>query len=542
MSNNPTIWKAVGYLLLFLLLGAILAGCDSGSSGGGVARGGAGGDGGDYAGTPSVKYPGFNFMLTEGDFWEWGWRSKDYSYQRGDRRPQTSTSEGFLRLTLGEMVEIQGVVAFEAIYSGRLAEGRKPIWNFIAVADNKVMGSTDGEDLTTLFNGESSLQPGSGFFESFHSQDLAGAAEATLDNDFITLECLKLETIQDTSRCEYFPGHGTICGGGFDENLIVKEYYAPDVGAVGYYLYVAVGDDFGSSSRTTECGLIASSLWGDTVSYELEVEPNNSRDQAQLLIAPAVVHGDLNQDRFSSAPVITLNTATESPPNNSPSSADSIAVPTLVAGNVDDCDAGTVINLSSINPPSFYPSIEDWFSIATTQEATSSNRLEIRLDFPGSPRVDLDLYLFNHDATRLLEFSVDDNIHRTTSQWESIVLTDLPVGRYLIAVDAYDTDARAKDVYTLNVEFDNNPNQVKIVDWFEVSLRSGERISLRTENGWQGVLFDRSGAKALGMCVPVSEGGKASFLSPRLPAGTYYIGMVRNSHGGAYYVLNIELQ
>ncbi len=233
------------------------------------------------------------------------------------------------------------------------------------------------------------------------------------------------------------------------------------------------------------------------------------------------------------------STAETGTTHSSPATAQAITIPYLVSGSVATGDAGTDVNLL-INGSSYPRYIEDWYSITTTQAALPYNVLHIDLDFSGGAASDLDLFLFNKDATGFYEYSAADNI-QTNNYTESVWTTLLTAGTYLIGVDAYDTSKGGVN-YKLDVYFGISPNKVKVYDWFAVTLNSSQKISVNTTNGWAVVLMDNTDNTALASGVPTADGGAAGFLSPVLHPGTYYIGMASNSHARGPYTMSVNLQ
>jgi hypothetical protein len=60
--------------------------------------------------TGSPKFAGFDFALSEGDFWEYQWDSYVYSWAQGSNGSTTET-EGTFRVTFRSPRVIDGVTA-----------------------------------------------------------------------------------------------------------------------------------------------------------------------------------------------------------------------------------------------------------------------------------------------------------------------------------------------------------------------------------------------------------------------------------------------
>ena len=116
---------------------------------------------------PKPKFSGFDFELGEGTFWEYRWEAKSSFFAA--RGSSSDSDSGTFRVTLGPQQEIHGINAYELKVSGKHQvedEDRSfaPRWRYIAVADNQVLVSEDGEKLVVLFDARAGEWPGSGFF------------------------------------------------------------------------------------------------------------------------------------------------------------------------------------------------------------------------------------------------------------------------------------------------------------------------------------------------------------------------------------------
>ena len=129
---------------------------------------------------PKPKFVGFDFKLSEGAFWEYQWETKSrYSAARGS---SSDSDSGTFRVTLGPPKDIHGVTAYEVNVSGKhqvTDEDRSfaPRWRYIAVADDQMLVSEDGETLVVLFDARAGEWPGSGFFTPNPPKDTDGRRE-----------------------------------------------------------------------------------------------------------------------------------------------------------------------------------------------------------------------------------------------------------------------------------------------------------------------------------------------------------------------------
>lgn len=513
----------------FLVMALTLAGC-----------GGGGGDSPPPAANTGTNTPpadntspaaisGFDFTVSEGDFWEYGW---DYHYTYTSAYSSSnSTSRSNFRITLGAPVTVSGVTFYEMLLSGNTKSGQyndlKPSGKYLAVSGNKIITlGADGITQKIIFDGQEGSWPGSGFFTTFPSSTLFEATASTISNDYINQSAYRVSESSSSSQCQYFPGVGTICGGDYNENLDAREYYIPDVGPVGYYGYSSMSDwsspDGGwSSSNTTNVGLTASSLRGDTVDYDLEVEPNNQIAQATPITLPARIKGDSVSEAYlggTTAMPMGVVSITEVEANDSPSAPQVVNIPSSITGNALDGDANTSVEVQTAPGGQIYTTtFEDWYQVTLGTGKT----LTATLNFP-STGADLDMYLFSPDGVGSVIIqanSINDNIG--TNVYSEQMSKYLAAGTYYVAVDAFNTpNGRAN--YTLNIS--TGDSTINIGDWFSFSLASQTQVTVLVTGGPNFVLTDSTGSTTL-------ASGGAGGSSATLAAGSYLIGV---SDGGAY--------
>lgn len=327
------------------------------------------------------KFTGFDFALSEGDFWQFQWDYKN-SYWDSFSGGSTTTNSGTFRITLAGARQIAGVTAYEMIVTGKTKASDyndfAPRWKYLAVHNDQILVSKDESTLTVLFDAEKGIWPGSGFFTTFPANTLFTATPGQINNKYITGAALVVRESSSQSQCEYFPGIGTICGGDYDEDLDAREYYRENIGPIGYYSYSSIADMTNqypwSSSTTKNLGLVLSSLRGDSVDYDFETEPNNSTNTAQTIYPLETIKGDANKTSDKS---------------------------------------------------DFY-----------TFTLSSRSSVEIILDIaPGGTTPDLDLWLYNHAGDKILASSFKDN--PGTRDLREDIKARLRPGTYLILVDAF---------------------------------------------------------------------------------------------------------
>jgi len=499
-------------------------------------------DTGDGEETTPPEFTGFDFALAEGDFWEYGWDYYKNSWAQGSSGSTTRDS-GTFRVTLGSTKEIDGGTAYELQVTGKSGVSYKdfaPRWKYLAVNDNQILGSEDGTTLVVLFDAQEGVWPGTGYFTTITSTALLTAGYGQINNDYITESCVAVSQSASEEQCEYFPGVGTICGDS-SYSWTEKEYYKEGTGPIGYYYYNSFSDCGGGfcsgATWTHNVGLVASSLRGYTVDYELETEPNDSPDTAQSANPPAVIKGSGN---VTDGTLVGLNEAQESEANNSPGEAQSLSVSALVTGdaNVGDLFWNFVFNYQGTD---YSVDAEDCYIFTLT----SQSAVTIKLNFQGSSSADLDLYLFNSSASTLLFFSVDNN-PISGNPTETISET-LDPGTYVIAVDAYATPDGSVE-YTLDLNYQGNKgNEQEVEDWYTFTLTSQASITVTlTFEGSTTTDFDLYLLNASADTVLASSrednptsGDMSETITETLNPGTFFIG-VDAFNGRGDYTLTVQ--
>lgn len=396
-------------------LGLLLAACGGGGGGGGSGGSGNGDDGGatvDEPAGPAVA--GFDFRLARGDFWTYRW---DYYERTGSQGSSDTIDEddGRFWVVLGAARTIEGVVAREVEVYGKsralAAEDFAPRWRYLALADHRLLGSEDGVTLEPTLDAASGQWPGGGFFTAFPDDRLITAEPGTLSNDYIHTAAIRAGRSHEESRCEYFPGIGTICGGDVDQTLTEDEYYLPEVGPAGYGYENSYSDCGGGFCSWGEwdhhLGLVASSFTGDSLPFVDETTAGN----------------------------------------DVPADAQPIGITAVVRGDVHASDGGSYHTVS-IGGQLYRTKLEDWYRI----DVGAGVSVTITLGFERAPgsSTDLDLFLFDAGASSLVAYSIDDNAG-TGIHNETLTATLSAGGSYHVVVDAWATpDGRAP--YTMQIE------------------------------------------------------------------------------------------
>jgi hypothetical protein len=365
-------------------------------------------------------FSGFNFTFTTGNFWEYRW---DYDYSNSEGGFDADT--GKFWVVLGPATTIQGINAYALQIYGKSKKRESsstrsfgPQWRYIAINNNRIMGSSDGLTLKTIFDAQTGKWAGGGFFTSFpNNLIVAQAGTINSANPFISGSAVVIGRSANQSLCEIIEGQ-QICTGSYSQSLREYEYYRPSIGPVGYYY--SNSTYFPDPPPMTfnwehHVGLAASSFTGQTNPLVSENEPDDSAATARSITTTNPIFGTVSQSTLANQgnSVITVN-----------------VVP----------DGGTLI--------SYQTTVEDWYSftLAATRIVT------ITLSFEERSDADLDLFLMNSAGTALAatnSYSIHDNLDRNDQH--EVIRVNLAAGSYRIGVDGYITPTSAVR-YTLQLE------------------------------------------------------------------------------------------
>ncbi len=213
---------------------------------------------------------GFDFKLETGTFWNFYWKTEDYSWVQGND-PNTDTFIGDFKVELGVSVDIDGVNAFAVSVSGDSTDEDfdfAPIWTHLAVDGNQLLGSTDGLTLEIVFDGMTGKWMGGGFFTSFPDDTELTAKSGQISNEYIETPAYSVGRSDSQTGTVYIPETGeTIDTGDDDITYNENEYFKGGLGPVGYYYYYSYSSDGGgfytSFSTKRIVGLVETTLTAD---------------------------------------------------------------------------------------------------------------------------------------------------------------------------------------------------------------------------------------------------------------------------------------
>ncbi len=210
------------------------------------------------------RFPGFTFGLTPGAYWQFGW-----SYKYTSASPSGSSVKqdgGLLRLTLGAAVSIQGIEAFPVEATGDLADLDKhsyvPRWKYLAIDSNRILGSTDGATLQTIFDAKGSWT-GGGFFATFGDAINITAVAGSMNNGFASTSAVAGSRAAGESFCDTIDGI-QICNNDTAYTVAESDYMKGGIGPLGYDSYVSYassgGNFYTAFTYDRKIGLVGTSL------------------------------------------------------------------------------------------------------------------------------------------------------------------------------------------------------------------------------------------------------------------------------------------
>jgi hypothetical protein len=336
--------------------------------------------------------------LSTGTFWEYRWDERTTSSSSSGT--STSRDAGRFRITLGPATVIQGKLAYPVSIGGLPPNGSFQ-WEFLVADGLKVLGSSDGQELVTLFDPTLASWTGDGFFESFAGWEYLEPVTwqmGRIENDYVEADAAETHTGSDRDMCEWIGGHQFCYESSWDHDWY--EYYHEVAGPLGSkHEWAGSYSGMYPSSHTGErhVGLVATSLLGDRLDYLLEEEPN-SRSSAMAIGAGTVV------------------------------------------GFVKESDPEPdAVHVAGFDQP---VDVHDWYRF----QISSGTLVRVELEWTTEAgRSDLDLVLLQPLGFPLGDqvkgYSLDDNVG-TGIERELIEmhLGTLPHGTYLIGVSGFDTN------------------------------------------------------------------------------------------------------
>jgi N-acetylneuraminic acid mutarotase len=235
-----------GFLLCLIVLFLIVS-----CSGGGGGGGGSNDDDPDPV-PPAAGGTPLEVTLSQGDYWEFFWQSETVTFAQ----PNTTTSDtdvGRYRITLGSPVMISGLNAFPLIISGETTDGTLdmgPRWQYIAIDNDILWGSQDGQALHRIYDGSTGNWTGGGFFVEFADAETISPSAGTFDGSYNNLSAITISHETTSGGCETILGH-TICSD-TSTSFTEKEYMKEGIGPLAYTLAISYSSSGGGFYTSTQ--------------------------------------------------------------------------------------------------------------------------------------------------------------------------------------------------------------------------------------------------------------------------------------------------
>jgi hypothetical protein len=258
--------------------------------------------------------------LAEGDYWDFRWQYEETSCAQGSGC-SSGRDSGVFRVELGQAARVAGVVMYPLKVSGRHLAGDDqaelaPKWSHIGMNGSRMVAS-HGSSLVTIFDASTGEWTGGGFFGRFDTADEehVGSASAISVTDPFgewpgveTGPAIAVVRSDSQSLCEIIEGR-RICPNDQSFSINERQFYRDGVGPYAYTYSRSAsfsgGGFFSSNSVSEAAAVIASSLQGDAVAYEFEIEPNQGFDaSAGPNPLPYAVIG--SAERFDAFEALTL--------------------------------------------------------------------------------------------------------------------------------------------------------------------------------------------------------------------------------------------
>lgn len=498
-------------------------------------------EGGQDDPEPPPGIVALGFDLADGVFWEYGWDTLSAVSFPGVN--EVSVAQGRFRLTLEQAVTIAGRAGFAVRLTGTAVPGFA--LKALAIEDGVLYGSLDDTTWQPLFAGNGTWT-GGGLFIGLPDDLEVAAAPATIDNDYLVREAPAVGASGASDLCVVLNGR-SFC----DEATTYREfeYHDPDIGVLGYgYQYDTqeAGFDGAITNTRVDVGLIAASTRGDTLDYDLEVEPNNSPlDNAVALISGRrVIAGDAREEEFGGAvPVEVYDLPDEGiadvEPNDTPEDARPTPLFEPIYGFAGEGQSTNTLVVTGVNgEPQQQLEVQDLYLLdfsalpapaRTDKPHGDCTSVRARSSRPDAGRYDLSIIERTADGLRVVAAPGDEG---GLAQDPTLIAgTD-----YLLAVAGVGTLASARP-YTVTLACNNPPPDpvpvpsfgVETIDWYEVVLSAQGALQVVVE-GATFVLVEAQSLRPVAELSEVDEDGSFR-IDAFLPADTYRIGVTQPGSG-----------
>lgn len=153
-------------------------------------------------------------------------------------------STGTFTIYLIDSTLIEGITGYQVECSGDYIDhdnhDYRPRWKYLAVYEQKILGSEYGSTWEVIFDAMSGVWQGGGFFGKYSDEMDIKATPYTINNDYIQTSCYIITQTAEEGGCTYYPSVGqTICPGDTEWTYREYEYYKGGIGPIGQYYYAS---------------------------------------------------------------------------------------------------------------------------------------------------------------------------------------------------------------------------------------------------------------------------------------------------------------
>ena len=185
---------------------------------------------------PGFPVTGFSLQLKSGTFWKFDWKDSK-SWNHLFNGSGSSTTSGETTITLGQATTIAGISAYPLQIANTGSSPNFTLkWGYLASKDDRILGSTDGSTLQTIFDGAIGQWEGGGFFTG-GSDEKVTTALTSVSNDYFdtSVYSISFTYVSGTSGGIYYPGIGYLPGSSTGTVTAFGEYFKSGIGPLGYH-------------------------------------------------------------------------------------------------------------------------------------------------------------------------------------------------------------------------------------------------------------------------------------------------------------------
>ena len=187
--------------------------------------------------------------LSPGNTWSFAWNSSIETFAQPDST-SSETDYGQFTVTVGSPRAIDDQTAYSLTVTGDVGEF-SPRWQYLSVApDGSLLGSSDGNNLETVYSAVTSNWVGGGFFAEFSAADAVIVSSGTFDGEYNQVSSNIARTSSSDGGCERILDF-TLCSDS-STSFSEKEYFKECVGPIGYQVLISYSDEGGGFFTSTQ--------------------------------------------------------------------------------------------------------------------------------------------------------------------------------------------------------------------------------------------------------------------------------------------------